>query len=68
MNIGLYVKCPLFLSDLNESRIFRTDFLKILKYQIPGTSVQWNRDLHADGQTDMMKLTVVFRNTETRLK
>jgi len=30
MNCGLHVKYPLFLSDLNETRIFSTDFRKVL--------------------------------------
>ena len=28
MYIGLHVKCPLFLSDFNETSIFVTDFRK----------------------------------------
>jgi hypothetical protein len=34
MYIGLHVKNPLFLPDINETRLFTTDFRKILKYQI----------------------------------
>ena len=33
MYIGLQVKCPLFLSDSNETGIISIDFGKLLKYQ-----------------------------------
>jgi len=51
--IGLHVKCPLFLSDLNETLIFSTDFRKILqisnfmKIRPVGAEL-----FHADRQTD----------------
>jgi hypothetical protein len=66
--IGLHVKCPLFLSDSNETWIFRTDCLKILKYQISLKSIQWKPNCsmltyrRTDWQTDMKKLIVAFRN------
>jgi len=41
MYIGLHVKCRLFLSDFDETRIFSKYFLNILKYQISLKSVQW---------------------------
>ena len=64
MYIGLQVKCQLLLPDLNEIWIFSTDFRKILKYQISFKSVQWQPScsMRTDRQTDMMKLTVAFRN------
>jgi hypothetical protein len=34
-------KCPLFLSDFNETWTLVTDFRKLHKYQISWTSVQW---------------------------
>jgi len=39
MFIGLRVKCPLFLADFHETRIFKTDFQNILKYQVSWKSV-----------------------------
>ena len=66
MNIGLHVKCPLFLSGFIETWIFSTDFRKIFKYQTSRKSVQWelNCSMRTDRQTggDMMKLTVSFHN------
>jgi len=41
MYIGLHVKCPLFLSDINKTWVFKTDFLKIHKNKISWKSVQW---------------------------
>ena len=60
----LHVKYPLFLSDFNESWIFSTDFGK-KKAQISSLieirSVR-AEFLHADGQTEVTKPTVDFRN------
>jgi len=40
MSIGICVKYPLFLSDFNETLIFRTVFFeKIIKYKISQQSV-----------------------------
>jgi len=38
--ISRRVKYPLFLSDFNETWIFRSDFWKILKHKISRKSVQ----------------------------
>jgi hypothetical protein len=63
MYIGLYVKYRSFLSDFNETCIFWTDFLKnpqkpnFMKIRPVGAEL-----FHADGQTDVIKLLVAFRN------
>ena len=74
MCIGLYVKCPLFLSNFNEPWIFSTDFRKTVTYKILWKSVQWEPScsLRKDGQTDeqtgMVKLIVAFTNFSNGLK
>jgi hypothetical protein len=72
MYIGLHVKCPLFLSDFNETWIFWTGFRRKLKNQISWKSVQWEpsfsvwkdgrTERQKDGPTDMTKLIVVLLN------
>jgi hypothetical protein len=68
MYIDLYVKYPLFLSDFNEICTFSKDFRKILKLQFLWKSFQlkpsWSMrtEEETDGQTDMTKLLVAFRN------
>ena len=63
MYIGLHVKYPLFLSDFDETWIFSTDFRKILKTSNSMKIRPVGAELfHADGQTDMTKLIVAFRN------
>jgi hypothetical protein len=61
--IGLHVKCPLFLADVNESWIFWTDFRKIMKYQISRRSPppQWEPSCSC-GRTDMTNILVAFLN------
>jgi hypothetical protein len=67
MSKRLHVKYPLFLSDLNKTWIFSTDFWKKLKCQVSLKSVYWEpscstrRDGRTDRQPDM-KLIVAFRN------
>jgi hypothetical protein len=62
--VSLHVTYPLFLSDINETLIFSTDFRKIHRYQISWKSVQWEPScsMRTDGQTDMTKLIVAFRD------
>jgi hypothetical protein len=64
MYIGLCAQYPLFLSDLNEICTLLTDFRKILKYKISWKSIplELTWTMWADSWTDMMKLTVAFRN------
>jgi len=53
MYIGLHVKYPLFLSDLNQILILGTDFRKVLKHQISRESFKWEPSccIRTDGQT-----------------
>ena len=64
MYIGLHVKCPLFLSDCNETLIFPTDFRKIFIYQISWKSVQWERScsVRTDRHTYLTELIVALRS------
>ena len=64
MYVPLLVKNPLFLSDFNDTWIFSTDIRKILECQISLRSIQWEPScsVRTDGQTDMRKLIVAFRN------
>jgi hypothetical protein len=64
MYIALHIKYLLFLSYCNKSRIFSTDFRKILKYKISWKFVQWELlcSVRTDRQTDMMKVLFAFRN------
>ena len=74
MYIGLHVKYPLSLSEFNASSILSTDFQKIHEYQISRKSAQWEpscsmrADDRTDGQADMTKLIVAFRNFVNRPK
>jgi len=52
MYIGLQVKCPLFLSDFNETWIFSTEFRKNTKISIFMKTRPVGAELiRADGQT-----------------
>ena len=64
MSKRFYVKYPLLLSNFNETLIFSTDFRRKLKYQVSSKSVQWEPScsMQADGQMDITKLIVAFRN------
>jgi hypothetical protein len=58
----LHVKYPLCLWDINETWIFSTDFSKELKHQISSIRTVGAELFIGDGQTDMTKLVVAFRN------
>jgi hypothetical protein len=60
----------LFLSDFKATWTLSTVFRKRLKYQILWKSVQWETScsMRTDGQTDMTKLIVAFRNFAKSLK
>jgi hypothetical protein len=64
MYIDLHVKYPLFLTNSNEHWIFKTDFRKMLKYQISWKSVRWepSYSIRTDGRKGITKLIVTFRN------
>jgi hypothetical protein len=64
----LDVKYPLFVSDVNETWIFATDFLKkktqisnLIKIRQVGAELFY-ADGHTDGRMDMTKLIIVFSN------
>ena len=74
MYIVYHAKCPLFLSNFNETCIFLTDFRHILKYKILrkfvqrelSCSMRRRTDGQTEGQTDKQAHTtnqiVAFRN------
>ena len=73
MCIGLHVKCPLLFLDFGETfnvlDIFSKNtqipnFLKIL----PVGAELFHADGRTDGQTDMTKIIVAFRNFANALK
>jgi hypothetical protein len=65
MYLGVYVKYPLFLSDFKQT-VLSTDFRKILKQNFTKIHSVGAESFHAngrtDGQTEMTKLIVAFRN------
>jgi hypothetical protein len=59
----MYTGLQLSLSGFNQTWIFSTDFPKILKISNFMKIRRVGDELfHADGRTDMTKLTVAFRN------
>jgi len=61
MYIGLHVKYPLFLSDLNETWIFLTYFQKMHNIKFHKNPSMGAQKFYAGGQPDMTKLRVAFR-------
>jgi len=66
MYTGFYVKCLLFLSTFNHTWVFTTDFSETSPgwdfLKICPAGEEFCADRRTDGHTDMMKLTVTFRN------
>jgi hypothetical protein len=62
MYTGLHVKYPLLLTDFNETLIFSTDFRKMLISNFMKIRPIRAELFHVDGQTDMTKPIVAFRN------
>jgi hypothetical protein len=67
MYIGLHIKYS-FLADFDQTWFFDRFLKKVLKYQIPWKSVEWEpscsmrRDRRTNGQTHITKLLVAPRN------
>ena len=59
MYIVLHVKYHLFLSDINETWIFSTDFRKIVRFHENRSS---GSRVITYGRTDMTKLIIALRN------
>jgi hypothetical protein len=64
MYLIFHSKYPLLFSHLNETSILSTEFRKILSCQILLKPVPWEStcSVLTDGQTDMTKLIIIFRN------
>ena len=73
MEVGLHLheKYPLFLSEFNKTSIFSTDFqkntqipnlMKILAVKTELIHAGRRTNVQREGQTEVTKLTVIFRN------
>jgi hypothetical protein len=71
MYIDLQIKYPLFLSDLNNTWIFSTDYWKMLKWQISWKSAQWKptcaiwTDRHNEANCRFPPFANATKNTHT---
>jgi hypothetical protein len=64
MYVSLRVKHPLFVADFDATQIFSTDLKKMVKCKISWKSAHWEPScsMRTDGQIDLTKLIVAFRN------
>ena len=66
MYTGIHIKYSLFLSDFSKAYIFSRDFEKLSHMKFHENSSSGSLVVscgRTDGQTDMTKLTVAFRNS-----
>jgi hypothetical protein len=69
MYISLSVKYPLFLSDINETSIFSTDYRKNIEISNSLKMRPFGAELfNADRGTDMMTLIAAAAILQTRLE
>jgi hypothetical protein len=60
--MGLHEKCPLFLSDINETSVSRRIFFNAQMPNLKKIRSMGAELLLAEGQADMTKLLAAFNN------